>query len=57
MRIERSDYKVTACDENQAGCSQMKKREREKETGEIKTTLETSMNKMSVINYNKEHCE
>lgn len=22
MRIERNDYKVTACDENQAGCSQ-----------------------------------
>lgn len=30
---------------------------KKKNPEEIKTTLETPMNKMSVINYNKEHCE
>lgn len=29
---------------------------KKKETEEIKTTLETPMNKMCVTNYNEEHC-
>lgn len=34
-----------------------REREKKKETEEIKTTLEIPMNKMSVLSYNKEHCE